>query len=60
MEYYGGIILSDVSVSWFPSDNMRVWCVCVRTIGLLTCGNTTAEVSCGCDDIIRPAAMGIP
>lgn len=51
-----------VNASWIPSvtDNGRVWfCVCV-SVGLLTCGNITTEVSCGFDDIIHPAAMGIP
>lgn len=51
-------------VSWILYHNTRVWCaveyVCIRTVGLLTCGNTTTEVSCGCNDIIHPAAMGIP
>lgn len=39
-------------------------CLCVHmcacTVGLSTCGNTTREVRCGCDDIIHPAAVGIP
>lgn len=53
----------NAGLSWSPTDNMRVWrvCVsCVHTVGLLTCGNIATEVSCGCDDIILPAAMGIP
>lgn len=50
-----------VDASWIGSDNTRVWfaCMCDR-IGLLTCGNTTTEVSCGCNDITHPAAVGIP
>lgn len=35
-------MLMNASLSWSPTDNMRVWhvCVsCVHTVGLLTCGN---------------------
>lgn len=32
----------------------------MHTVGLLTCGNITTEVSCGCDDIICLEAVGFP
>lgn len=70
VEYNNGILWGNNSVGcWWVSLYLRfppiirgcgLLGVCVCTVCLLTCGNTTTEVSCGCDDIIHPAAMGIP
>lgn len=63
MEYYRGITVRCWWASVYLGFPLIIWgcgvlCACVRTVGLLTCGNTT-EVSCGCDDIIHPA-WGFP
>lgn len=44
------------------ADDIWLWFVlpCANKFGLLTRGNIAMEVSCGCNDIILLAAMGIP